>query len=158
MTFVFGFLFICPALAHTELVATNPVANSTIKAPLESISLTFSEAPLLAGSEIDIQQPQGTTIASVPPTLTNTTLSVPWPTNIKPGTVAVMWRAVSDDGHIATSGFRFNYIQASTSSPQPAQVTHENRWRKIGAVGFLSLIVVGLACLAIANRKNRAGR
>lgn len=152
-TCVLGTLWITPSLGHTELISTNPVANSTIHAPLEQISLTFSEAPLLAASQINVQQPQGTTISSITPTLQGTTLSVPWPKNIKPGTVAVMWRAVADDGHVSTSGFRFHYIQATSTSPQPTQNSKATRWREFGAIAFIVLIGVTIGAVAIANRR-----
>ena len=147
------FLPTFPSQAHTELVSSNPVANSTIQNAPEAISLTFSEPPLAAGAYIDVQQPQGQTIASVTPIVSNKTLSVPWPSSIKPGTVAIIWRAVADDGHVSNGGFRFNYIQASTD--QVVINKGSSNGRKTGAIIFLAFLLGSGFTLVVISRRNR---
>ena len=94
--------------AHTELISSSPEPNSTITAP-QRISLNFIEAPILAGSAIVVEAPDGTMLDTAPATLKGRTLSTEWPTSAKPGYLTVNWRAVADDGHVIIDSFTFLY-------------------------------------------------
>lgn len=99
--------------AHTDLISSNPAAGATIQSDQipESLSLTFSEPPLLEGSAIVLANEDGSPVTTAPAALEGATLSIPWPTDIKPGTVTVTWRIAADDGHVLTDEFTFTFAQ-----------------------------------------------
>lgn len=149
---IYTVLAISPSLAHTELVSTNPAANSTVTAAPAQISLTFSETPLLIGSSIQLQQSPDVTIPAAQLSLSGTTISVPWSTAIKPGTVTVNWRVVADDGHVSRGTFKFNYVQKSTDD-QVTSAGSSTQWKRYGAIAFLVLIGFIIFAIALANRR-----
>jgi methionine-rich copper-binding protein CopC len=84
------------ASAHTELVSSNPAANSIVMAVPKNISLVFSEAPILTGSYIQVEQAEANLVANPKPVLAGTSLIIPWPAAIAPGQVKVNCPRLSD--------------------------------------------------------------
>jgi methionine-rich copper-binding protein CopC len=108
------------AWAHTDLVSTSPAANADVNVSQESISITFSEPPLIDGAAIVVMNEAGDTLDSPAPTLAGATLSIPWPTDLTPGEVLVTWRANADDGHVLSNEFSFKYTAAAESGVAPS--------------------------------------
>ena len=108
------------ALAHTDIVSTSPAANAEVNVSQESISITFSEPPLIDGAAIVVMNEAGDTLDSPAPTLAGATLSIPWPTDLTPGEVLVTWRATADDGHVLSNEFSFKYTAAAESGVAPS--------------------------------------
>ena len=110
------------ALAHTEIVSTSPAANADVNVSQESISITFSEPPLIDGAAIVVMNEAGDTLDSPAPTLAGATLSIPWP----------MMSAL--DTPVTTA-----------LPPGDAEISGSNNTLTIVAIGALSgLIAVGL--------------
>ena len=100
-----------PAIAHDELQSTSPVAGSTVEAGAIPIRLTFSEAPmqmhfgqgnLIAIAKMDTLEQLGPACANVDGNVLSTTVNLS-----APGEYKVLWRVVSDDGHVNTGDFAF---------------------------------------------------
>ena len=108
------------AVAHTEIVSTSPAANTDVNVSQESISITFSEPPLVAGAAIVVMTEAGDILDSPAPTLAGATLSIPWPIDLTPGEVLVTWRATADDGHVLSNEFSFKYTAAAESGVAPS--------------------------------------
>jgi methionine-rich copper-binding protein CopC len=108
------------ALAHTDIVSTSPAANADVNVSQESISITFSEPPLIDGAAIVVMTEAGDTLDSPAPTLAGATLSIPWPIDLTPGEVLVTWRATADDGHVLSNEFSFKYTAAAESGVAPS--------------------------------------
>jgi methionine-rich copper-binding protein CopC len=108
------------ALAHTDIVSTSPAANADVNVSQESISITFSEPPLIDGAAIVVMNEAGDTLDSPVPTLAGATLSIPWPADLTPGEVLVTWRATADDGHVLSDEFSFKYTAAAESGVAPS--------------------------------------
>jgi methionine-rich copper-binding protein CopC len=108
------------AVAHTEIVSTSPAKDSDANVPQESISITFSEPPLVAGAAIVVMTEAGDILDSPAPTLAGATLSIPWPADLTPGEVLVTWRATADDGHVLSDEFSFKYTAAAESGVAPS--------------------------------------
>ena len=108
------------ALAHADIVSTSPAANADVNVSQESISITFSEPPLIDGAAIVVMNEAGDTLDSPAPTLAGATLSIPWPTDLTPGEVLVTWRATADDGHVLSNEFSFKYTAAAESGVAPS--------------------------------------
>jgi len=108
------------ASAHTELVSSSPSAGEIVNMSQESISITFSEPPLIDGAAIIILNSTGEILDSSTPTLDGTTLSIPWPAALTPGQITVRWRASADDGHVISDEFGFNYTAAAEGGIAPS--------------------------------------
>lgn len=110
------------AAAHTELVSTSPTADSDVLAAQETISLTFSEPPLVDGAAIVVMNSSGDILDSPAPALDGASLSIPWPADLSTGKVTVQWRATAQDGHVESGEFVFNYTAAAEGgmAPSPA--------------------------------------
>ena len=113
---------ISPVSAHTDLVSTSPAADSDVLAAQDTISLTFSEPPLVDGAAIVVVDSSGATLESPAPALEGASLSIPWPIDLATGNVTVQWRATAQDGHVESGEFVFNYTAAAEGgmAPSPA--------------------------------------
>jgi methionine-rich copper-binding protein CopC len=107
------------ASAHTDLVSSSPSAGEIVNVSQESISITFSEPPLVDGAAIVILNSTGEILESPAPTLDGATLSIPWPAALTPGQITVQWRASADDGHVISDKFGFNYTAAAEGGMAP---------------------------------------
>lgn len=119
-----------PARAHTDLVSSTPAAGDTVTAAPATIELTFSEPPLQEGSAIVVANEDGSPATSGAATLSGSTLSIPWPADLKPGKITLTWRIAADDGHVLTDEISFTYspevdpgavIETATPSDAPSQ-------------------------------------
>lgn len=110
------------ASAHTDLVSTSPTADSDVLAAQDTISLTFSEPPLVDGAAIVVMNSSGDILDSPAPALDGASLSIPWPADLSTGKVTVQWRATAQDGHVESGEFVFNYTAAAEGgmAPSPA--------------------------------------
>jgi methionine-rich copper-binding protein CopC len=113
------FIPISFASAHTDLVSSSPGADEIVNASQVSISITFSEPPLVDGAAIVILNSTGETLDSPAPTLDGASLSIPWPADLTPGQITVQWRATADDGHVLSDEFGFNYTAAAEGGMAP---------------------------------------
>ena len=111
---------ISPASAHTDLVGTSPAADSDVNAAQETISLTFSEPPLVDGAAIVVMTAEGDILDSPAPALNGASLSIPWPADLTTGKVTVQWRATAQDGHVESGEFVFNYTAAAEGGVAPS--------------------------------------
>jgi len=111
---------ISSASAHTDLVSTSPTADSDVNASQESISITFSEPPLVDGAAIVVMNSSGDILDSPAPALEGASLSIPWPADLTPGKVTIQWRATADDGHVLSEEFVFNYTAAAEGGVAPS--------------------------------------
>lgn len=111
---------ISTALAHTEVVSTSPDAETDVNVSQESISITFSEPPLVDGAAIVVMNEAGEILDPPEPTLAGATLSIPWPIELTPGQVLITWRATGDDGHVQSGEFSFRYTAAAESGVAPS--------------------------------------
>jgi methionine-rich copper-binding protein CopC len=116
---------ISPASAHTDLVSTSPAADSDVLAAQDTISLTFSEPPLVDGAAIVVMNSSGDILDSPAPSLDGASLSIPWPADLTTGKTTIQWRATAQDGHVESGEFVFNYTAAAESgmAPSPAAST-----------------------------------
>jgi methionine-rich copper-binding protein CopC len=111
-----------PASAHTDLVSTSPAADSDVLAAQDTISLTFSEPPLVDGAAIVVMNSSGDILDSPAPSLDGARLSIPWPADLTTGKTTIQWRATAQDGHVESGEFVFNYTAAAEGgmAPSPA--------------------------------------
>ena len=111
---------ISPASAHTDLVSTSPAADSDVLAAQDTISLTFSEPPLVDGAAIVVMNSSGDILDSPAPSLDGASLSIPWPADLTTGKTTIQWRATAQDGHVESGEFVFNYTAAAEGGMAPS--------------------------------------
>lgn len=120
-----------PASAHSALTSSTPADGAVVTEPLESVDLTFSEAPLAgldAGLRIQVTDASGTDVATGDVTVSGTTMRRT--VDLDRGSYTVLWRYVSPDGHPIEGKLAFEYRAAApvstpsaTGSPTPTAST-----------------------------------
>ena len=101
-----------PAQAHTSLVSSVPMKNSTIKAIPKTIALTFDDKLVkIAGknvSKFSVIGPDGKEIKLGPIALTNQIISATvLESKPKPGVYKIDYRVISGDGHPVSGTIKF---------------------------------------------------
>lgn len=120
-----------PASAHSALTSSTPADGAVVTEPLESVDLTFSEAPLAgldAGLRIQVTDASGTDVATGDVTVSGTTMRRA--VDLDRGRYTVLWRYVSPDGHPIEGTLAFEYRAAApvstpstSATPTPAAST-----------------------------------
>jgi methionine-rich copper-binding protein CopC len=145
---------IASASAHTELTGTSPSADSDVNASQESISITFSEPPLVDGAALVVMNEAGDILDSPAPTLDGSSLTIPWPADLTPGKVIVQWRASADDGHVQSGEFTFNYTAAAESGPAPTDTALQTAEPMMTALATPAVVAMPLAAGAAESGPN----
>jgi methionine-rich copper-binding protein CopC len=156
------------ASAHSELISTDPEADSTLSEAPSQVELTFGEPVQEQGSIIlvtlDGAQVSKTNTFAVQSTIASIQLKGPG----DPGTYNVEYRVVSEDGHVVEDSFSYTVEGASksgttlnTSTPSPTSaVTDDDSDESTGTVvwilgaGAIGLVLVA-ALIAVAMRGRR---
>lgn len=98
------FAIVSPAFAHSELVSSTPLANSTVEAGPIRINLSFDEAPLdlpfgqgnlIAIADAKTGEQLGPACAKISGNSLSTIVNIE-----NPGEYKILWRIASDDGHV----------------------------------------------------------
>lgn len=113
-----------PASAHSALTSSTPADGAVVTEPLESVDLTFSEAPLAgldAGLRIQVTDASGTDVATGDVTVSGTTMRRA--VDLDRGSYTVLWRYVSPDGHPIEGTLAFEYRAAAPASTPSATAT-----------------------------------
>ncbi|TSD10204.1 copper resistance CopC family protein [Curtobacterium sp. KBS0715] len=113
-----------PASAHSALTSSTPADGAVVTEPLESVDLTFSEAPLAgldAGLRIQVTDASGADVAKGDVTVSGTTMRRA--VDLDQGSYTVLWRYVSPDGHPIEGTLAFEYRAAAPTSTPSASVT-----------------------------------
>lgn len=106
------------ANAHAHLQNSSPADHSVITASPPNLELTFSELAKLTSLSIQKDKENKQNLTSLPTTAA-TKISVPLP-QLTPGTYQVIWRVLSDDGHVMTGVLHFT-LTADHTADHPAQ-------------------------------------
>src|SRR5215212_10483585 len=113
------------ALAHSQLLGSNPAAGAVLDAPPSQIDITFSEGVGLQFSTIKLYDRTRAELALGPPAHVggdDTTMAVGVPTTLRPGIYTVVWRIVSGvDGHVTAGTFAFRVRDAATKGTPQAE-------------------------------------
>lgn len=88
-----------PALAHDELMTSNPTSGQQLDSPPTAIELTFSADVMTLGAAIVIADADGTDWADGEPVVDLGDVTVAVQADMPMGGYEVRWRVVSSDGH-----------------------------------------------------------
>jgi methionine-rich copper-binding protein CopC len=109
-------LFVTTAQAHTHLKGSVPAEGSTVNAPPDQISLTFSEAARLTALTIQKEGGEEQKLTSGPLPESSAQVSVAAP-KLAPGKYTVNWRVVSADNHIMSGKLHFTVAAGNSQAP-----------------------------------------
>lgn len=109
-----------PAAAHADLVSSDPADGAILATAPSAITLTFSDPLFVDGVQMSLVTEEGTVVPSDPPTVDETTASLPWPAAAGPGSYEVGFRVVSADGHPVSGAISFT-VQAGAAEATAAQ-------------------------------------
>jgi len=103
------------ALAHSELVSSDPADGAILDAPPTTVSFTFNEPLMPDFVRIIGTNPEGVTGDLPVSSVEGPTARVDWPAGAQGGTWQVSYRVVSQDGHPIEGGITFSYAGPSPS-------------------------------------------
>lgn len=128
-----------PACAHAALIKTDPADGAVLAQAPAQFSLTFSEpvSPLV----LTLVKPDGTPVPLTAFRLSDQTVEIDNPQDLKSGTHVLSWRVISSDGHPVGGSLLFS-IGAPT---EPPVVSEAVDWPQRSAIWFGKvLLYIGL--------------
>ena len=134
----FGLMSASPALAHDQLIGSNPKNGAKLDKQPEWLELEFSGNIQDIGTEIQVMH-EGKDVSAGEITIEGRKVTSALPDDLGPGDYKVVWRVVSSDGHPISGTLEFtindsnaaggttseNEGDASTNE-QPAEGTGDN--------------------------------
>lgn len=112
-----------PAFGHTSLIKTNPEGNSTLEQLPQKVSLDFDEelVDLGSGYELEVIDPDGSEVTTGEISINVSNISRALTPRSIPGTYKVMYRVVSNDGHVVEG--EYSFILAQPAEPATSSST-----------------------------------
>ena len=98
--------FSSSAVAHNELLKTDPAAKATVKASPARIQFWFEEEPDMSVTKVMVKGPSGPVPATVHITSAKV-LAADFKSKLAPGEYTVTWQTAGDDSHISKGQFSF---------------------------------------------------
>lgn len=107
------------ALAHPEIVRSEPEAGAQLATAPTEVRITFSEALETAFSDVQLFDTQGQPVEAenggrAPDDPTALLLPLP---ELKPGLYTVVWQTIGSDGHKIVGNFVFTILESTTPTP-----------------------------------------
>lgn len=138
----FGLMPASPALAHDQLIGSNPKNGAQLDKQPEWIELEFSGNIQEVGTEIQVNH-NGKDVSAGEIAVEGRKVTSALPDDLEPGDYEIVWRVVSEDGHPVSGTVKFtikdsNAAGGTTSENQgddsateaPAQGTGDNNTNK----------------------------
>ena len=136
-----------PAHAHATVVASDPAEGAVLDAAPEQVRLTFSESVVGVPDGVQVLDARGGPVASTAQ-VRGAELGIDLTGPVGDGTLVVVWRVVSEDGHPVSGSLSFSVGAPSETVSRPATaaagtttaplVLSIARW-----VGYAGLLVTG---------------
>ena len=138
----FGLMSASPALAHDQLIGSNPKNGAQLDKQPEWLELEFSGNIQDVGTEIQVNH-NGKDVSAGEIAVEGRKVTSALPDDLEPGDYEIVWRVVSEDGHPVSGTVKFtikdsNAAGGTTSENQgddsateaPAQGTGDNNTNK----------------------------
>lgn len=109
-----------PALAHDELLSSNPESGAVLAESPQTLALTFSGNLLEMGTEVILQDDADTPWPTADPVIDGTVVTVDVSEALPAGSYRLAWRVVSSDGHPIEGTVPFTVGQVSSAPPASA--------------------------------------
>lgn len=143
-----------PASAHANLIATDPAEGAVLESAPDRIGFTFSESVLGVANGVKVFDAQGGPVAASS-SASGSELSVTLDDKVADGTLVVVWRVLSADGHPISGSLSFSVGEASADvalPPANATGTTDVPWTLtlVRGVGYIGLfLAVGLVAFMV---------
>lgn len=133
----FGLMSASPALAHDQLIGSNPKNGAKLDKQPEWLELEFSGNIQDIGTEIQVMH-DGKDVSAGEITIEGRKVTSALPDDLGPGDYKVVWRVVSSDGHPISGDLTFTIKDSNaaggstsenegdTANEQPAEGTGDN--------------------------------
>ena len=108
-----------PALAHDQIVESNPKDGASVKTLPDEIELVFNNDPLALGSVVRVESPDGD-VTEGKPKIVDETLTQAIAAGAPAGKYTVQWRVTSSDGHPISGEFTFT-AEAGNAPAEPTE-------------------------------------
>ncbi|KQZ83971.1 hypothetical protein ASD56_08035 [Microbacterium sp. Root166] len=168
-----------PALAHDELIGSDPAAGAQLDALPAALTLTFSGAIATdaGASVVEVTDAAGTSLVDGEPSAQDNVLTQPLAGEAS-GAVTVLWKVVSSDGHPISGQLSFtvtaepapsepadplptptdgasNPVETTEATPEPVPASKVDSTPWI--IGGLVLLLAGIGALvySLATRSRR---
>ena len=152
------FLIASPALANS-LVATSPIAGSTLKVAPSAVTISVEITPMDMGNEITVTDPAGRRVDDGTLTVAGNDLIVGMKPITESGVYKVSYNIISEMDVPLEGSFIFNFSTPTISAPQevipstPAKVEGSDFGTNLFVIGLLVASFVVLVALALYARK-----
>lgn len=151
-------LISAPALANT-LVATSPIAGSTLKVAPSAVTISVEVTPMDMGNEVTVTDPSGRRVDDGTLTVAGNDLIVGMKSITDSGVYKVTYNIISEMDLPLEGSFTFNFSTPVISTPQevvpttPTKVQGSDFGTNLFVVGLLVASLVVLVALALYARK-----
>jgi methionine-rich copper-binding protein CopC len=152
------FLMAAPALANT-LVATSPIAGSTLKVAPSAVTISVEITPMDMGNEVTVTDPAGRRVDDGTLTVAGNDLIVGMKPITDSGIYKVSYNIISEMDLPLEGSFTFNFSTPTISTPQevvpttPAKVQGSDFGTNLFVIGLLAASLIVLIALALYARK-----
>ena len=151
-----AFLMAVPAMANT-LVATSPIAGSTLKVAPSAVTISVEITPMDMGNEVTVTDPAGRRVDDGTVTVAGNDLIVGMKPITEAGVYKVSYNIISEMDLPLEGSFVFNFSTPTISAPveviptTPAKVDGSDFGTNLFVIGLLVtslLVLIGLALYA----------
>jgi methionine-rich copper-binding protein CopC len=152
------FLMAGPALANT-LVATSPIAGSTLKVAPSAVTISVEITPMDMGNEVTVTDPAGRRVDDGTVTVAGNDLIVGMKPITDSGIYKVSYNIISEMDLPLEGSFTFNFSTPTISTPQevvpttPAKAQGSDFGTNLFVIGLLAASLIVLIALALYARK-----
>jgi methionine-rich copper-binding protein CopC len=147
-----------PALANS-LVATSPIAGSTLKVEPSAVTITVELTPMEMGNEVIVTDPSGRRVDDGTLTVAGNDLIVGMKPITESGVYKVSYNIISELDLPLEGSFVFNFSTPAITTPQevipttPAKVEGSDFGTNLFVIGLLVTSLIVLIALGLYARK-----
>lgn len=152
------FFVAVPAVANT-LVATSPIAGSTLKVAPSAVTISVEVTPMDMGNEVTVTDPTGRRVDDGTLTVAGNDLVVGMKPITESGIYTVKYNIISEMDLPLEGSFTFNFSTPTISTPQevipstPTKVQGNDFGTNLFVIGLLVASLIVLIALALYARK-----
>lgn len=130
----FGLMSASPALAHDQLIGSNPKNGAKLDKQPEWLELEFSGDIQEVGTEIQVNH-NGKDVSAGEITVEGRKVTSALPDDLEPGDYEVVWRVVSSDGHPISGTVKFTIKDSNAAGGTTSENEGDNTATEAPAEG-----------------------
>ena len=148
------------AIAHSELVSSNPSASTSIQELPQQIELEFNEELLNLGSgnSISIMSPSGEDLGMGETSTDGAKITRLLNTTSELGSFEVKYRVASADGHVLQGSYSFNLTQAAVVTSENEKTTDAESGSNLLVNSVIGIFAFGVLLVIELARRSRKRR